>query len=129
MSHGDSRFRVEPGSCRFAAVWSSSGRGDGGFSSTKQLCAPTSETRFDAPSEKMAARKFFRAVNQDVEAYLAMSEEDVKEEYRRAGKLHKYEPETELEKRFARLIRVHRPPHDIVPDIERYLSLIDDEED
>ncbi|CAO2186108.1 unnamed protein product [Urochloa humidicola] len=61
-------------------------------------------------------------------AYDDMTEEDVEDEYRRAGKLHKYDPDTELEKRIARLARRWPPPVGFMPEIDEYLKLLDDDE-
>nr|CAB3471815.1 unnamed protein product [Digitaria exilis] len=41
----------------------------------------------------------------DVEAYIAMTEEEVEEEYCREGKLHMYNPDKEWQQRLARLTR------------------------
>lgn len=69
---------------------------------------------------------FIRKTIENVEAYMALTEADV-EEYRRAGKLHKYEPAKELDKRFARIIKKYPPPQGLViPNIDRYLSSLDD---
>jgi hypothetical protein len=75
------------------------------------------------------ALAFIRAAIDDLKVYMAMTEEDVEEQYRRAGKLHKYEPEKEMEKRFARLIKVHNPHEGFMPNIDYYLSLIQDDDD
>ncbi|CAL4952118.1 unnamed protein product [Urochloa decumbens] len=81
------------------------------------------------PRERAAAKVFLRAAVEDAEAYMAMTEADVVEEYRRAGKLHKYEPAKEADRRLARVIKKYPPPPGLVPDIDRYHKLLDDEED
>jgi len=44
--------------------------------------------------EKMAALRFIKAAHEDALRYIDMTEEEVEEEYRRAGKLHVYDPES-----------------------------------
>ncbi|CAL4952232.1 unnamed protein product [Urochloa decumbens] len=61
-------------------------------------------------------------------AYVDMTEEEVEDEYRRAGKLHRYDPDTELEKRIARLARRWPPPDGFMPKIDEYLKILDDDE-
>ena len=46
------------------------------------------------PEERTAAQRFLSAVYEDALRYIAWTEEDVEEEYRLAGKLHKYDPRT-----------------------------------
>jgi hypothetical protein len=91
--------------------------------------APASQRKKWTPEQRRVALAFMRAVIDDLKEYMAMTEEDVEEQYRRAGKLHKYEPEKEMEKRFARLVKVHNPPESFVPNIDYYLSLIQDDDD
>ena len=52
----------------------------------------------------------------------------MEDEYRRAGKLHKYDPEMELKKRYARVAKKHPPPPGMVPKMDEYLKLIEDED-
>lgn len=49
--------------------------------------------------ERAAAMKFFKAAHEDALLYLHTDEEDTEEEYRRAGRLHVYDPDTEWQKR------------------------------
>ncbi|RLN22712.1 hypothetical protein C2845_PM07G38110 [Panicum miliaceum] len=78
----------------------------------------------------MAAMVFIRKTIENVETYMALTEADVEEEYRRAGKLHKYEPAKELDKRFARIIKKYPPPQGLfIPNLDRYLSSLDDDDD
>ena len=60
-----------------------------------------------------------------------MTDKEVEDEYRRAGKLHKYDPLTEMEKRHDRLLKQYpyRLPSDYEPRMEELLKLIEDEED
>jgi len=81
------------------------------------------------PEERNAAKEFIRALIEDYNVYAAMTEDDVEEEYRRAGKLDKYDPERELQKRSARVAKKHPPPAGFYPGLEEYLKLRDDEED
>jgi hypothetical protein len=82
------------------------------------------------PEERKAAREFIRAAIEDYNAYDAMSEDDIEEEYRRAGKLHKYDPETELSKRYARVAKKHPPPAGFDElRLKEYFKLIEDEDD
>ena len=65
----------------------------------------------------------------DLKVYMDITEEDVEDEYRRAGKLHKYDPEMELKKRYARVAKKHPPPAGLVPKMDEYLKLIEDEDE
>jgi len=65
---------------------------------------------------------------QDYEVYAAMTEDEVEDEYRRAGKLDKYDPETELLKRYARIAKKHPPPDGFDSRLEDYFKLIEDED-
>ena len=58
----------------------------------------------------------------------AMTEEEVEEEYRRAGKIDKYDPEMELNKCYARVTKKHPPPDGYDPKLEEYLKLIENED-
>ncbi|CAL4977969.1 unnamed protein product [Urochloa decumbens] len=80
------------------------------------------------PEEWSAAMAYAKALLEDYKVYHAMTEEDVEEEYRRAGKLDKYDPETELHKRCARVAKKHPPPPGYDPRLEEYFKLIQDEE-
>ena len=80
------------------------------------------------PEEWSAAMAFIEAAVDDLMVYMDMTEEDVEDEYRRAGKLHKYDPEMELKKRYARVAKKHPPPPGMVPKMDEYLKLIEDED-
>uniref|UniRef100_K3XQM2 Uncharacterized protein n=1 Tax=Setaria italica TaxID=4555 RepID=K3XQM2_SETIT len=64
----------------------------------------------------------------DAEAYIAMIEDEVEEEYRRAGKLHSYDPDKERQKRISRIARRWPPPDRFIPEISEYLKLIEEDE-
>nr|CAB3472050.1 unnamed protein product [Digitaria exilis] len=74
------------------------------------------------PEEGKAADEFLTAA-------IADYHEDVEEEYRRAGKLHKYDAETELQKRCARVAKKHPPPAGFFPALEKYFNLFEDDDD
>ncbi|CAL4951712.1 unnamed protein product [Urochloa decumbens] len=80
------------------------------------------------PEEWSAAMAFIWAAIDDLKVYMDMTEEEVEDEYRRAGKLHKYDAEMELKKRYARVARKQPPPAGFVPDLDEYLKLIEDED-
>jgi hypothetical protein len=80
------------------------------------------------PEEWNAASAYLSALFEDYKVYRDMSEDDVEEEYRRAGKLHMYDPETELHKRCARVAKRHPPPDGFEPKLKEYFKLIEDED-
>jgi hypothetical protein len=49
--------------------------------------------------EEIAIRRFVNALHEDM----------TEEEYRRAGKLHRYDPDKEWQMRYARIGRLYRP--------------------
>jgi hypothetical protein len=57
-----------------------------------------------------------------------MTEEDIQEEYRRAGKLHRYDPDKEWQKRYARIARLYRPTKNIAPHLDEYLKYLQEDE-
>ncbi|OEL25513.1 hypothetical protein BAE44_0013463 [Dichanthelium oligosanthes] len=75
-----------------------------------------------------AKREFVRAAIADAEAYTEMTVDEVEKEYRRAGKLHRYDPDTEWMKHFARVARKHPPPEGLVPEMDDYLKLLEEDE-
>ncbi|KAF8704930.1 hypothetical protein HU200_031174 [Digitaria exilis] len=81
------------------------------------------------PEEHKAAKEFMKALLDDYDEYAAMSEDEIEDEYRRAGKLHKYDPEMELAKRCARVAKKHPPPPGYYPVLEQDFKLIEDDED
>lgn len=83
-------------------------------------------------AEQEAAKAFLRALIADAHQYMEMTEEEVVEEYRRAGKLHRYDPDTEWQKRYARVARAHPPPPCVmalIPKLEQYLKLLDEDDE
>ncbi|KAF8663052.1 hypothetical protein HU200_055644 [Digitaria exilis] len=74
------------------------------------------------PEEHKAAKEFMKALLDDYDEYAAMSEDEIEDEYRRAGKLHKYDPEMEVAKK-------HPPPPGYYPVLEQDFKLIEDDED
>ncbi|CAO2193745.1 unnamed protein product [Urochloa humidicola] len=98
-------------------------------SSSGSASAPRGRGRKDmTPKEWNAAMAYAWALLEDYKVYHDMKEEDVEEEYRRAGKLDMYDPETELHKRCARVAKKHPPPAGFDPRLEEYFKLIEDEE-
>lgn len=64
-----------------------SGVGVGGGSTCGGAPPPPRARKKDwTPEERRAAKEFIRALLDDYEVYAAMTEDDVEEEYRRAGK-------------------------------------------
>uniref|UniRef100_A0A0D9UY21 Uncharacterized protein n=1 Tax=Leersia perrieri TaxID=77586 RepID=A0A0D9UY21_9ORYZ len=82
-------------------------------------------------TESAEAQVFIRAAITDAFEYMKMTEKDVVEKYRRAGKLHKYDPDKEWQKRFARVARAHPPPPclmALMPQMKQYLQYLDEED-
>lgn len=90
--------------------------------------APPRRNKDWTPEERKAANEFLTAAIADYHVYAAMTEEDIEEEYRRAGKLHKYDAETELQKRCARVAKKHPPPAGFFPALEKYFKLFQDDD-
>ncbi|KAF8704937.1 hypothetical protein HU200_031181 [Digitaria exilis] len=80
------------------------------------------------PEERKAADEFIAAVIADYHVYVDMTEEDIVEEYRRAGKLHMYDAETVLQKRMARVAKKHPPPAGFYPTLEEYYKPFEEED-
>ena len=78
--------------------------------------------------EKMAALRFIKAAHEDALRYIDMTEEEVEEEYRRAGKLHVYDPDTEWQKRYARVGRMYPPPKFLAPELDEFTKLLEEDE-
>uniref|UniRef100_K3XSP6 Uncharacterized protein n=1 Tax=Setaria italica TaxID=4555 RepID=K3XSP6_SETIT len=49
------------------------------------------------------------------------------EEYHRAGRLHRYDPDTEWIKRLARVAKKHPPSEGLVPRMEEFLQLLEED--
>ncbi|CAO2161478.1 unnamed protein product [Urochloa humidicola] len=75
-----------------------------------------------------AKRVFVRAVVADAKAYTDTTVEETMEEYRRVGKLHRYNPDNEWMKRVARIARKHPPPEGFVPEVQDFLRLLEEDE-
>jgi hypothetical protein len=78
--------------------------------------------------ERMAALRFIKAAHEDALLYADTPEEVVEEEYRRAGNLHKYDPDTEWQKRYARVARKYPPPDFIAPDLDEFMKILEEDE-
>ncbi|KAM3364569.1 hypothetical protein ACQJBY_014741 [Aegilops geniculata] len=74
---------------------------------------------------------FGKAAHAEAMRYSDMEEEDVVEEYRRAGKLHAYDQDKEWKKRFARVAKLHPCPwgKQMVAKIEEYMYYLEEDED
>lgn len=62
---------------------------------------------------------------------MEMTEEDVVEEYRRVGKLHRYDPDKEWQKCYAHAARAHPPPLCAIPrlpHIQQYLKYLEEDD-
>lgn len=81
------------------------------------------------PEERAAAMKFFEAAYQEAKQYNAMTEEEVEDEYRRAGKLHTYDPDNEWKKRCARAAIKYPPPKSVAPpDLDDFYKCLEEDE-
>nr|CAB3476200.1 unnamed protein product [Digitaria exilis] len=87
-----------------------SGGGGGG------TCALRQQKTDWTPEEREAANEFLRAALDEYDVYEAMSEDEIQDEYRRAGKLHK-------------AAKKHPPPPGYFPLLEQDFKLIEDDED
>ncbi|KAG2586886.1 hypothetical protein PVAP13_5NG087062 [Panicum virgatum] len=103
--------------------------GDNATPNSHSAPPPRRRKKDMTPEEWSAAMAFIEAAVDDLMVYMDMKEEDVEDEYRRAGKLHKYDPEMELKKRYARVAKKHPPPAGLVPKMDEYLKLIEDEDE
>ncbi|KAK3159766.1 hypothetical protein QOZ80_1BG0050830 [Eleusine coracana subsp. coracana] len=93
------------------------------------VCADeTKKKKKRTSEEKAAARKFAAALYEDAKQYAAMSEDEVEDEYRRAGKLHVYDPENEWKKRYTRVARKYPPPKFAAPRLDEFLQYLEEDE-
>lgn len=77
----------------------------------------------------MVIDAFYVEAIKEMSACVSMTEEELREEYRRAGKLHKFDPLTELEKRYARVGKKYQLPDDFIDlELEEHFKLIEDED-
>lgn len=80
--------------------------------------------------EHRVAQEFKRIAWEEVIKYVSMTDEEVLEEYRLAGKLHKYNPFSEMQKRFAKVAKMYPPPDGYFPWVEEeFFRFIDDDEE
>ncbi|KAK3163364.1 hypothetical protein QOZ80_1AG0002700 [Eleusine coracana subsp. coracana] len=77
---------------------------------------------------EVAKWEFFWAAIADVKAYDKMTVQEVEDEYRHAGKLHRYDPDNEWKKRMTRVARKHPLPEGLIPGMDEYLKLLKDDE-
>jgi hypothetical protein len=71
---------------------------------------------------------FLEALYAEALRFIAMTEEDLVEEYWQAGKLRKYDRKKEWPKRAARIARVHPPPKEMEAEIAEYMKYLEEEE-
>jgi hypothetical protein len=71
---------------------------------------------------------FIAALYAEALRYIAMTEEDLVEEYWQARKLRKYDRNKEWPKRAARIARVHPPPKEMEAEIAEYMKYLEEEE-
>lgn len=75
-----------------------------------------------------ASVNFLMAALEAAKQYNAMEEEEVEEEYRRVGRLHTYDPDTEWKKRVARVARVHPPPKHMAKNMDDFMRILEEDE-
>uniref|UniRef100_A0ACD5VNC4 Uncharacterized protein n=1 Tax=Avena sativa TaxID=4498 RepID=A0ACD5VNC4_AVESA len=82
-------------------------------------------------ARRAAQQAFLEAGYASCKLYTAMEEEDVVDEYRRAGKLHTYDPDKEVQKRFAKVAKLYPYPwpKKMVAMIEQYMKFLEEDED
>lgn len=100
----------------------------------KEEVEPAREKKWrpSSAAERAAGQAFLQAAVADALRYTKMTWQDMVEEYRRAGKLHKYDPGKEWQIRYARVARAHPPPASLLallPEIQQYLKFLDDLEE
>ncbi|CAM0880296.1 unnamed protein product [Alopecurus aequalis] len=102
----------------------------------ERVVAELAFLRATMTEEQQAARQaaqlaFLKPALEEYQRYIAMKKEDVVEEYRRAGKLHTYDHDKELQKRFARIANLYPcwwPDH-MVQRIKEYTKYLEEDED
>ncbi|KAF7078308.1 hypothetical protein CFC21_082768 [Triticum aestivum] len=87
------------------------------------------ETEAQKVERLQATLAFVKAAHADAMLYLDMEEEDVEEEYRRAGRLHTYDQDNEWKKRLARVAKLYPPPKHIMEEISEYTKYLEEDED
>jgi hypothetical protein len=95
------------------------------------LRATTAETKEQKAARQAAQLAFIKAGLEEYQRCNAMGKEGVVEEYRRAGKLHTYDPDKERQKRFARVANLYPCPwpEHMVERIKEYTEYLEEEED
>ena len=85
----------------------------------------------ETEAQKTARLAFVMAGLEEHRRNDAMEEKDVVEEYRRAGKLHTYDPDKEMDKRYARILKLHpfRWPDHMDAKIEKFMRYLEEDED
>ncbi|KAM3334808.1 hypothetical protein ACQJBY_029309 [Aegilops geniculata] len=102
--------------------------GDGKEQQRKEM---PPETNAQKLARLRALVAFGKAANAEGARYIDMEEEEVVEEYRRAGKLHCYDPDNEWKKRFARVYKLHPCPcsKQMAAEIAEYTFHLEENED
>jgi hypothetical protein len=75
--------------------------------------ADAGDGREQAQETTTLGTAFLQALYAEALRFIAMTEEDLVEEYWQARKLHKYNRKKEWPKRAARIARVHPPPKEM----------------
>jgi hypothetical protein len=78
--------------------------------------------------EMTVGMAFLQAMYAEALRFIAMTEEDLVEEYFQARKLSKYDRKKEWPKRAARIARVHPPPKEMEAEIAEYMKYLEEEE-
>ncbi|KAF7035683.1 hypothetical protein CFC21_046506 [Triticum aestivum] len=89
------------------------------------------ETEAKKVARLQALLSFGRAAHAEAMRYSDMEEEEVVEEYRRAGKLHTYDVDKEWKKRFARVAKLHPCPwgKQTAAKVAEYTYYLEEDED
>lgn len=82
----------------------------------------------ETEAQKLA---FGKAAHAEGMHYIDMEEDDVVEEYRRAGKLHTYDPDNEWKRRFARVAKLYPCPwgKKLAAKIKEFMYYLEEDED
>ncbi|KAI5005934.1 hypothetical protein ZWY2020_033177 [Hordeum vulgare] len=101
---------------------------------TRKTAAVAGKQRHGESDAQMVERlqaqlAFVKAARADAMLYIAMEEEDVEEEYRRAGKLHTSDEAKEWKKRLARVAKLYPPPEHMMESINEYTKYLEEDED
>ncbi|XBI63073.1 hypothetical protein VPH35_043564 [Triticum aestivum] len=89
------------------------------------------ETEAQKVARLQALVAFGKAAHAEAMRYSDMKEEEVVEEYRRAGKLHTYDMDKEWKKRFAGIARLHPCPwgKQMAAKVAEYTYYLEEDED